>query len=160
LALSPPTKQTHEGNENVEKPCIECGINKSVTEFYAHQMMRDGTVNVCKTCHKARMKRRRLTDPRVQEYDRLRYQQPGRKAATRKSTHRWNDKHPLAYKAHYTVSNAIRDGRLIKQPCTICGEEKVHAHHRDYSKPLDVTWLCVTCHQRIHAAFPELNGHH
>jgi hypothetical protein len=28
-----------------------------------------------------------------------------------------------------------------------------------YSKPLDVVWLCVKCHQRIHAAFPELHGH-
>lgn len=55
------------------------------------------------------------------------------------------------YKARTAVSNALRDGRLIKQPCEHCGAtEKVQAHHNDYSKPLDVEWLCFKCH-REHA---------
>ena len=142
------------------KLCIECGAEKPFADFYAHPYTADGTMGVCKSCHKARMKRRRLANPKVQEYDRLRYQQPKRKQTQRKRCDEWNAEHPLAYKAHYLVHNAIRDGRLIKQPCTICGAtENVHGHHRDYSKPLDVTWLCVRCHQRIHAAFPELSGH-
>jgi ribosomal protein S27AE len=56
------------------------------------------------------------------------------------------------------VGNAVRNGRLTKEPCLFCGEEKVHAHHRDYSKPLDVIWLCPKCHNRLHAAFPETEG--
>jgi hypothetical protein len=144
------------------KPCIECGAVKPHDEFYRHpSWCDDGTMGVCKTCHKARMKRQRLTDPKVQEYDRIRYQHPERKAYQRKIADRWDAEHPLAYKARYTVHNAVRDGRLTRQPCAICGTtEKIHAHHRDYSKPLDVVWLCVKCHQRIHAAFPELHGHH
>jgi hypothetical protein len=123
--------------------------------------MADGTLNACKACVRARMKYQRLTDPKVQERDRERYrQQPDVRARIRAGADRWNAEHPLAYRAHYAVSNAIRDGRLFKQPCTICGGvENIHAHHRDYSKPLDVVWLCVKCHQRIHAAFPELTGH-
>jgi hypothetical protein len=31
-----------------------------------------------------------------------------------------------------------------------CGEPKVHAHHEDYSRPLDVTWLCQKCHVQRH----------
>jgi hypothetical protein len=70
------------------------------------------------------------------------------------------DTKPLAYKAHYLVTAAIRDKRLFKQPCIFCGNnEKVHAHHRDYSKPLEVTWLCAKCHHRLHANFPEVSGH-
>jgi hypothetical protein len=142
------------------KPCIECGEEKPCADFYRHPQMADGTVNVCKTCHKARMKRQRLSDPKVQERDRARYQHPERKAAIRRRSDRWNAEHPLGYKAHNAVRNAIRDRRLIRQPCTICGgSENIHAHHRDYTKPLDVVWLCVKCHQRIHAAFPELSGH-
>jgi ribosomal protein S27AE len=84
---------------------------------------------------------------------------PGRKAVVQARARRWNAEHPVAYRSHYLVSNAIRDGRLIKQPCVICGAARAHAHHKDYTKPLDVTWLCAKCHTRIHAAFPELTGH-
>lgn len=45
----------------------------------------------------------------------------------------------------------IRKGDLIKLPCEVCGtNEKVEAHHDDYSKPLDVRWLCRKHHQEHH----------
>jgi hypothetical protein len=142
------------------KPCIDCGQQKTLADFYRLSNSADGAASVCKDCHEARMKRRRLTDPGVQQRDRERYHlSPERMARTAASAARWNVRHPEAYRAHYAVSNAIRDGRLAKQPCTICGELKTHAHHRDYGKPLDVTWLCVKCHTLIHAAFPELSGY-
>ena len=35
--------------------------------------------------------------------------------------------------------------------CEKCGNKlKLHAHHKDYSKPLDVTWLCRYCHRELH----------
>lgn len=49
-----------------------------------------------------------------------------------------------------TVRSAIFHGRLVKQPCERCGAGKAHAHHEDYSKPLDVVWLCQTHHQARH----------
>jgi len=48
------------------------------------------------------------------------------------------------------VNHALRDNRLEKQPCFICGSDKVHGHHYDYSKPLDVIWLCPTHHMWMH----------
>jgi hypothetical protein len=47
-------------------------------------------------------------------------------------------------------SNAIRDGRLIRQPCEVCGALNVEAHHDDYSKPLTVRWLCRRHHLEHH----------
>jgi len=41
---------------------------------------------------------------------------------------------------------ARRKGILVPQPCERCGETKVEMHHEDYSKPLEVVWLCHRCH--------------
>ena len=46
---------------------------------------------------------------------------------------------------------AIRAGLLRPQPCEVCGRKRsVHAHHVDYSRPLDVHWLCRWCHIDAH----------
>ena len=40
--------------------------------------------------------------------------------------------------------------------CEQCGGkheyDALQAHHDDYSKPLEVRWLCRSCHQRHHDA--------
>lgn len=48
--------------------------------------------------------------------------------------------------------DAIADGRLVPTPCVRCGdpEKKVLAHHEDYSKPLEVMFLCPLCHRARH----------
>ena len=48
------------------------------------------------------------------------------------------------------VNARIRDGRIVRQPCSRCGEEKSEVHHEDYSKPFDITWLCKWCHSDRH----------
>ena len=48
-------------------------------------------------------------------------------------------------------NSAIRRGLIVKRPCEICGVEKlIEAHHDDYSKPLDVRWLCKDHHAEHH----------
>jgi len=47
---------------------------------------------------------------------------------------------------------AIARGKLTRQPCEACGATPVEAHHDDYSRPLDVRWLCTPCHRAHHAA--------
>lgn len=54
--------------------------------------------------------------------------------------------------ARKEVHKAILRGALKKQPCVDCGISKAQAHHEDYSKPLDVTWLCAVCHGKRHYA--------
>ena len=136
--------------------CIQCHDEKLPTEFYAHKEMAAGHVNVCKDCHKERMRVRRRLDPHVQEYERARAKTEKRRAKSSAYDKKWREKNPLAYKAHYLLSNAVRDGRVKKLPCEFCSRTDVHAHHRDYSRPFDVVWLCPKCHHRLHAMFPEL----
>ncbi len=52
--------------------------------------------------------------------------------------------------AHALVSLALSRGELIRQPCETCGEQKAVAHHDDYERPLDVRWLCASCHMKHH----------
>jgi hypothetical protein len=48
------------------------------------------------------------------------------------------------------VAKAVAAGTLIPQPCVHCGARRAHAHHEDYSRPLDVIWLCARCHAAHH----------
>lgn len=132
--------------------CKSCERHLPASAYYASNPKR------CKECVKSRVRENRRNNPAVQAYDRLRSKRPERKAKARKIAKEWREKNPAAYAAQTAVSNAVRDGRLAKEPCLFCGENNVHAHHRDYAKPLDVIWLCPKCHHRLHAAFPETEG--
>lgn len=61
----------------------------------------------------------------------------------------------LRVKARNDLNHAVRDGKLDRLPCVICGDEKSEAHHEDYTKPLDVVWLCDSHHHKVHQN-PEL----
>jgi len=53
-------------------------------------------------------------------------------------------------KARNVIGHGIRDGKITREPCEVCGEKKTEAHHHDYDKPLDVKWLCRKCHLDEH----------
>lgn len=58
---------------------------------------------------------------------------------------------PERAKAHGLVHRELWRGTLVPQPCEVCGKrKKVVAHHDDYSKPLDVRWLCGSHHKQHH----------
>jgi hypothetical protein len=62
-------------------------------------------------------------------------------------------------RARYRVTVAIRSGKLVREPCEKCGALKSHAHHHDYSKPLEVQWLCSPCHGKEHRPSHCKRGH-
>jgi hypothetical protein len=134
-----------------EKRCFKCThvLPLDTEHFYLHPETADGFLNKCKECAKEDVKKHyRQTLAEHHEYDRKRLARPVRKKQRRESQQRRRALHPERYKANQMVNNAIRDGRLIRQPCSKCGSTvRVEAHHHDYSKPLEVGWLCFTCHR-------------
>lgn len=65
---------------------------------------------------------------------------------------RWRDKNPHKQAAHVEVSKAKRDGVLVPLSCAECGEAETEAHHENYNRPLEVQWLCRSCHTKLHKA--------
>lgn len=121
-----------------EKRCFKCGKVKPLSEFYAHPMMADGHLNKCKDCAKADVKAHREAHPERELDTRLR-------ACAKNPTHK---------NANMAVDAALRSGRLKKpERCQGCGrsssETRIGAHHYDYTRPLDVIWLCAACHRPL-----------
>ncbi|MBY4947042.1 hypothetical protein K6V92_10470 [Cupriavidus respiraculi] len=151
------------------KVCFKCLAEKPLSDFYKHSAMSDKHLNKCKECTKADVARHRQENlERIRAYDKLRGSMPHRVAARKEyrqteegklalaRAHKWQkQKFPDRDKARNAVNNAVRDGRLEKQPCLICGAS-AEAHHADYSRPLDVVWLCNRHHREAHAIVKEL----
>jgi predicted HicB family RNase H-like nuclease len=60
--------------------------------------------------------------------------------------------------SHGAVQRALKAGVLERpEACEECGGEDrpLHAAHSDYSRPLDVRWLCPPCHIRDDQADPK-----
>jgi ribosomal protein S27AE len=123
------------------KTCTKCLQAKREYEFY-------GTAASCKECTKKRVSAHRAANhDRVCAYDRARSQRPERKLKSAAYQRGMKERSPEKKRARTAVSNAVRDGRLKRQPCVHCGSLRVQAHHHDYSKPLDVEWVCFKCHR-------------
>jgi hypothetical protein len=63
---------------------------------------------------------------------------------------KWKTENREKVYAQERVYRLIRRGALTRKPCDICGDA-AEAHHEDYSKPLEVQWLCHLHHAQRHA---------
>lgn len=131
---------------SAEHRCYACKIVKPVREYYATSWM-------CKPCHKVRDAKRR-----GREGDAFRNQST---EAARARKRRYADKQrfPEREAARLAVRRAVSRGEIARRtacescaasPTRIDGVSAVHAHHDDYSKPLEVRWLCAKCHTAWH----------
>lgn len=57
---------------------------------------------------------------------------------------------PVKDFARKKLFRAIESGILLRGKCQVCGRTGAEGHHFDYSKPLDVLWLCPTHHKDMH----------
>ena len=65
---------------------------------------------------------------------------------------KWETVHREKHLAHRAVMRAVHRGRVVRPAsCSRCGSVCApHAHHHDYTKRLDVVWLCRQCHAAAH----------
>ncbi len=69
----------------------------------------------------------------------------------KRSIKQYYNKNRHKFLARWAVKSAVASGKLIRGLCEICGViENINAHHEDYSKKLDVIWLCVKHHKEKH----------
>jgi hypothetical protein len=142
---------------------------KSIDCFCKHPAMGDGHLNKCKECTKSDVREieRQTSNVTVLTIERsndlkrvvarLEYQIGRREETKKRAKLAYRERYSLKAQAHDSVSNAMRDGRIKKQPCEICGSV-AHAHHDDYSKPLEVRWLCIKHHVEWHKSNKAIGG--
>lgn len=138
--------------------CKTCRISKPNCDFYLSNKSR------CKDCVKESVQRNRIEKIEYyRQYDRMRGSMPHRvsarkeysqtsagRMASSRAKRKYSENNPKRRAAHIVVGNAVRDGRLQKLPCIVCGE-RAQAHHPDYDSPLAVVWLCPPHHKAVHA---------
>jgi hypothetical protein len=115
--------------------------------------MADEHLNKCKECTKEYITSRRRGEARARilAYDRARAQTPERKELNKQESRKYYREHPNRRQALTEFERAKKRGELIApETCSICGESgNIHGHHEDYSKPLEVEWLCEHCHRTL-----------
>lgn len=57
-------------------------------------------------------------------------------------------KYPEKEKARRLLQSAVRSGKIKREHCEVCDDPRSQAHHEDYTKPLQVKWLCAIHHRQ------------
>lgn len=130
-----------------KKRCFKCEKTLPLSEFYTHWNMTDGRLGKCKECTKDDVRSRYIELGGRAEYEKARQRTPQRRTKKLEYQRRARARHPERNRARAKVGYAVRTGKIAKKPCEGCGSPVVQAHHEDYSKPLDVKWLCFKCHR-------------
>jgi len=137
------------------KHCKWCKQEKPLSEFHKHLNMKDGYLNKCKVCSYEEQKEYRKTEKgklvraKEKQYPEAKKRYKQSEKGKLKATQYKRPKDREA--AKNAVSYALRSGKLIRQPCEICGK-KGEAHHWSYlpEHRLDVQWLCRHHHNQLH----------
>ena len=145
------------------KVCTKCHKLKLSSEFNKRSYgSKDGLQSHCKACsNEVKRQWRKEYPEQKREENRLwkiKYPEYHRKwnenhrEYYRELSRRYKTKYPDRIKAVTTLNHAITAGYLIRpDSCSECGRKsKIHGHHEDYSKPLEVIWLCAWCHFARH----------
>lgn len=133
----------------LEKTCPYCKITKKRAEFYESH----GS-SISAYCRPCTMQRAKKEGREIAAKARKRYYSSEKGRAYTKE---FMKKNAAKYRAKAKAEGKIKARYMAryylkKKPCEACGNPKSQAHHHDYSKPLEVTWLCSTHHAEHHHA--------
>jgi len=140
------------------KECSKCGRPWPRTrEYFAEdkprrngKCNRDGLQSNCRACQRKVAIKWTREHPERSAYNSARWAEKNR--ARKEENHAtWCAEHPRAIPAKSAMMWAIQIGRLVwDDSCELCGRRvKVHHHHEDYNRPLDVISLCPSCHRTV-----------
>ena len=131
------------------KKCAKCKNDKPLSSFSISSGRKDGRYCYCRDCVKPIRRERYLRKKQKELTINKKWRATHRKKMNEYSQ-AWRDRNPEKMAAYNKYVVAIRYGRLKKQPCEVCGSKVSEGHHHDYSKPLDVRWLCKDHHEEAH----------
>ena len=146
----------NEQRETVPRTCRTCKETKPESEFRLRKRAdrEDYWIRDCVECIRLDS-RRHGKSGRGRRARRRWYENGGKEKVARNNvTYRASGKRPPLTPEKSRCKNlfhsAVRRGKIVRGPCTICGTRPSEGHHEDYSKPLEVVWLCRPCHAYAH----------
>lgn len=83
------------------------------------------------------------------------------KKLVKKNDEKYRSKNHQKIYARRMVRDAIKNGNLKRGECELKDKKcygRIDAHHQDYSKPLKVTWLCISHHRKLHRGSVKLDN--
>lgn len=85
---------------------------------------------------------------RIRKY----FNTPNGRAKMRQSVYKSMKLHKDRQNARMAVNYWIKKGTIVRpKVCPSCNKrKKTEAHHHDYTKPLEVTFMCRQCHRQEH----------
>ena len=134
--------------------CSACHRVLPLDNFSFDRRVRSGRQKRCRECTVVYLRQyRKAKRDLLAQKDRERSQRPERKRQQAKADARRRQVAAHKINARKRVHRALRKGAITRQACRFCGSVHVQAHHEDYSRPLDVVWVCQQCHrQHFHPA--------
>lgn len=138
-------------NSESTKKCSKCLLIYSSYLFPKDRQKVDGIYPACKECCRKRNRRYACSHTTLikEKYKDI-YKTPKEKERLRNLAEIMRKKYPEKMMARRQVFLALSRGSITKEICECCSDSKVHAHHEDYSKPLEVRWLCGKHHRELH----------
>jgi hypothetical protein len=137
------------------KTCTKCGKRKKEDKFFNDSSKKDGKCPQCKDCKLATVRDRRNNTDREKVLEGYPDYYKKNKERKKRRQREYRKVNRLQDTAHKLVEQALKSGKLKKKTCEHkgCSIKKTEAHHEDYSKPLEVTWLCKKHHGSVHRTF-------
>lgn len=119
--------------------CPQCGVRKAPADFILDGRRR----STCAAC---------LLKSKADRLQRGHQRSSRQKFLSAVYARQYAKKHPIKTHCRNTSNRAQAKGNLLPRPCAVCGCAEVQKHHADYSRPLDITWLCDRHHRQVHAS--------